>query len=377
MKKLFLALGISALSIVQILAQPVPVASWNFEISNEASYTNEVVASILVLTDSLDQRSINSGTCNSQMYQGANWTTSSSVNLFQYYEFTITPNAGNFLDIATIVFNYHRSTHGPQTGQVRSSLDNFTSVLATFNISISNNFCLSETIDLAGISGAPFSALTTPVTFRIYGYHSLPNQTRILKLDNVVVNGLIYPGATLPVKLTDFSATAVSTGVDLKWTTASEINNDRFVIQRSANGVEFEEIGVIQGNGTTQKNSFYSFTDEKPLKGLGYYRLQQFDYNGEFSHSHVVSVHSQADLNFTFISGSTGGQLNVILESAISDEVLISIYDISGRTIESYKLPVLKGVNTYQLITDKLSAGTYLIRAQAENAIYSGKFIQY
>lgn len=94
----------------------------------------------------------------------------------------------------------------------------------------------------------------------------------------------------LPVELVTFSADIIDQLVQLNWTTASELNNDYFFIQRSANGTEFENIGKVQGAGTKSSTTHYQFVDEIPLPDVAYYRLRQTDFDGKTSFSSVVSV---------------------------------------------------------------------------------------
>lgn len=94
----------------------------------------------------------------------------------------------------------------------------------------------------------------------------------------------------LPVELVSFSADMIDQLVQLNWTTASELNNDYFFIQRSANGTEFENIGKVQGAGTKSSTTHYQFVDENPLPDVAYYRLRQTDFDGKTSFSSVVSV---------------------------------------------------------------------------------------
>lgn len=94
----------------------------------------------------------------------------------------------------------------------------------------------------------------------------------------------------LPVELLGFDVRKDGEGALVTWSTATEQDNDYFVVQRSADGKVWEDLGQVdgQGNSTTQKN--YSFVDENPLGGDSYYRLKQVDVDGTFSLSPVKAV---------------------------------------------------------------------------------------
>ena len=80
--------------------------------------------------------------------------------------------------------------------------------------------------------------------------------------------------------------------VNLDWATASETNNSHFEIERSSDGVNFEYIASINahGDGNSLSKQTYTSVDEKPYKGISYYRLKQVDKTTEFKYTHVVSV---------------------------------------------------------------------------------------
>ena len=101
----------------------------------------------------------------------------------------------------------------------------------------------------------------------------------------------------LPIELTDFYCLYNDNTMVLNWETQSETNCDRFEILRSFNGVDFEQIGMVNGNGTTTNSHKYSFTDRSPSE-LNYYQLKQVDFDGVLSYSDIIS----GDFNETVIS---------------------------------------------------------------------------
>jgi hypothetical protein len=94
----------------------------------------------------------------------------------------------------------------------------------------------------------------------------------------------------LPVELVSFTAEAQRQEVLCEWITASEWNNDHFTVERSADGLMFEAVGMVRSQGDSWDLRAYSFTDKAPLPGLSYYRLRQTDLDGSFVHSNVVVV---------------------------------------------------------------------------------------
>jgi len=103
-----------------------------------------------------------------------------------------------------------------------------------------------------------------------------------------------YVGPPLPVELTSFTATSNGKEVILSWSTATELNNLGFEIQRSTEGNEFFTVGFVNGHGTTTEQQNYSFADKNLNNGKYYYRLKQVDFNGSFEYSDVVEVEWRA-----------------------------------------------------------------------------------
>jgi hypothetical protein len=93
----------------------------------------------------------------------------------------------------------------------------------------------------------------------------------------------------LPVELSSVTADCNGAQVDVHWTTVSQIGNDFFTVERSADGKAFEEIGTVDGAGTSNDVLYYSYTDAQPLYAAAFYRLKQTDFNGQSKYSNVVA----------------------------------------------------------------------------------------
>ena len=126
-------------------------------------------------------------------------------------------------------------------------------------------------------------------------------------IDNVTISS----SAPLPVELTRFEATAKGTGVSLTWATASEKNNDRFEVQRSATGEAFQTVGTVKGQGNSTAPHAYAFFDAKPLAGLSYYRLRQVDLDGTESFSPVRAVPAAGRLDALVFPNPSAGSVTL------------------------------------------------------------------
>ena len=109
--------------------------------------------------------------------------------------------------------------------------------------------------------------------------------------DNFVIFGDVAP---LPVELLDFNGVFENNQVALNWTTTVEINNDYFDVQHSLDGVAFETIGRVDGNGNYTGLLNYSFYHQDPALGINYYRLNQVDFDGAETKHQIVQVYNNS-----------------------------------------------------------------------------------
>lgn len=180
----------------------------------------------------------------------------------------------------------------------------------------------------------------------------------------------------LPVELTSFSAVAVAGSVNLNWTTATEINNSGFEVQKSVDGSSFITVGFVKGNGTTTEPRTYSFSDKQVTNSTQalYYRLKQIDFNGSFSYSGVVEV--VLDIPTEYALGQNypnpfNPTTKIKYSVPHSGLVNIVIYDLTGQEVLTL-LNEVKETGNYevQLNATHLSSGVYFYR------MTSGDFTQ-
>ncbi len=140
--------------------------------------------------------------------------------------------------------------------------------------------------------------------------------------------------STLPVSLLSFDALKHGDIIDLSWSTASEINNDYFIVQRSFDNVYFESISTVDGNGNSNVINYYYSEDLAPKKAVNYYRLKQVDYDGSFEYSNVVAVDFSEESTIKIFPNPTSGIINIINNS----DAQVSIYSIDGQLLELKKI---------------------------------------
>lgn len=162
----------------------------------------------------------------------------------------------------------------------------------------------------------------------------------------------------LPITLLSFNAKVDDNNdVKLTWNTAQEINNDYFTIERSANGLDWEEVLKIPGNGDTKTERSYTELDRNPLWGKSYYRLVQTDFDGTSTHFKVVSV----IVNKTFkdiVVHPVPTKAELSVEYPSSEKVIIRLADELGR---QYAIAPIEGPDGASIPTSSLPPGIYFL----------------
>lgn len=172
--------------------------------------------------------------------------------------------------------------------------------------------------------------------------------------------------SALPVELTTFKAIAdvEKAQVAIKWTTATEINNDYFSIERRGkpNG-PFQEIGRVKGAGNSSKTLSYDFVDEQPLSGIAYYRLRHFDADGSVAYSKTVSVSYKKRVKITIFPTITEGSITI--DSGNERIENVQIFNTSGQ--------LMVNSNQNQVNLSPLPRGMYLVRVQSKGQFFVEK----
>ena len=177
---------------------------------------------------------------------------------------------------------------------------------------------------------------------------------------------------SLPVELISFSGIKKNNQSVLYWTTASEENNQQFIIERSSDGIHFESIGTVLGKGTTSLTQHYTWTDATPLAGINYYRLKQVDVDGLASYAHIIQLVFHSSLNVTIYPNPSHGifQLSIAESAFIQAEV----YNTLGQLISEN----LNQINATDFMIDLSgeSDGVYYLQLMDKQQAFTFKLIK-
>lgn len=185
-------------------------------------------------------------------------------------------------------------------------------------------------------------------------------------------NILIAQSTPLPVELKAFEATAANASALLTWSTASEKSNDHFDVERSFNGVSFEQIGQVQGRGTTSQTTSYSFTDAnvgRQHSGVVYYRLQQVDTDGTASYSPVRTVSFAVGVKagtaavgvYPNPATSQDRTVTLALTTLPAGTYTVTVLDATGRVVRTQ---AMQGGQDQLLNVQQLPTGMYLVQVR-------------
>lgn len=186
---------------------------------------------------------------------------------------------------------------------------------------------------------------------------------------------------TLPVELLDFNANCQTDAVTLSWTTASEINNDHFIVERrSQDGNNWTKIVSVPGAGNSNQVNHYSAEDKQPFEGINYYRLKQIDFNGETTTFAPVQVNCVANQEtataIKLYPNPFHTDLFVIMENLENQKVIINVFDNPGKLVLKETITPADDYTTHRLNLEDMTAGMYYVRITTDNSTIHKQIIK-
>jgi hypothetical protein len=209
-----------------------------------------------------------------------------------------------------------------------------------------------------GTTGLTLTLLPDHATLEPRSYAS------INYFDNIRFTGIV------PVELTSFNGAFVGNDVQLKWATATELNNRGFEIQRSIDGSAFATVAFVEGFGTTTEQRQYTYTDRNVTAGVNHaYRLKQIDFNGAYEFSQVVNVGSAVPVEFALeqnYPNPFNPTTNIIYSVPVKSNVTLDVYNLIGQKVVTlFEGEVEAGKHASQFNASSMSSGMYLFKLTA------------
>lgn len=236
-----------------------------------------------------------------------------------------------------------------------------------------------------GVSGPfspfPFAHLTG------YGYCGIASTTKAtdisLSNQNSFSSFRIHgtsnnSNTTLPIELLSIDAKPINNEyIQVKWVTASEINNAGFEVQRSLDGMTFDKLDFVAGAGNAITENIYTYDDRNVFGGITYlYRLKQIDFDNKFKYSPIVKAKLIPNSNFTISELYPNPSSGVSFVDIYSSEAInlnTELFNAIGQKmhIQNYDLKV--GNNKLAIEIENYSSGNYLLTLKTDKNVYTKK----
>ncbi len=181
---------------------------------------------------------------------------------------------------------------------------------------------------------------------------------------NYILITLASTDKPLPVELTSFSATCADDKVIITWTTASEINNQYFTLEKSINAFTYQLLTTVDGNGNSNTTETYQFID-KPSDGTVYYRLRQTDFDGNEQMYQPISVNctssQSSEEDFIILNNPASSEAFLWVKGKEKTNYRLCVFDATGRQLLNKNIELQVSPYTLPLETQTLSNGVYLV----------------
>lgn len=176
----------------------------------------------------------------------------------------------------------------------------------------------------------------------------------------------LKPTGVLPVSLAFFKAKLQNNQeVKLTWQTKNELNASHFMVERSVDGLVFENLGRTNCKGTGTGNTDYDYYDRNPLPNTSYYRLKQFDKDGKAANSNIETIKTTTLFATSLYPNPSNKEVFIKIENTA--DVTVRVFNMAGQDI-SVKLDVLSKNEIKIIPTQALTAGVYLVNISSKTS---------
>lgn len=182
-----------------------------------------------------------------------------------------------------------------------------------------------------------------------------------------------YASTPLPVELIGFEGKTIGETNHLTWRTATEMNNDRFEVERSADGERFDRIGEVAGAGNSQHVTRYAATDHQPLNGLNYYRLMQVDMDGSFTYSPMIVLDNKHGTDDDCLIRTLDADGLFVLHCTVPDNAMLELFSPVGQPLQ---LRRFDGGGTQEVDLRAFASGVYFVRISDGDVVKSYKLLR-
>jgi hypothetical protein len=189
----------------------------------------------------------------------------------------------------------------------------------------------------------------------------------------------------LPVTLISFTGKLVRVEDNLRenqkiakiaWTSVNETNNDFYTVEKSTDGIDFQEFARIKGAGTINELRNYEVDDYTPFEGITYYRLKQTDFDGTYTYTKVIAVETYTNLSiYPNPLHAKEKQLAIHIHDKLYTDLVVSVLELSGKVVTQFIFNRQQG-NVYSLaLPTHIAQGIYLVHIKTNNQLIIKKLL--
>ncbi len=180
--------------------------------------------------------------------------------------------------------------------------------------------------------------------------------------------GAIPVCGPLPVTLLSFTGKANNDIVNLYWNTAAEYQVKKIIIERSKDGISYQQLTEVLPKGSSTVGAAYSTADIYPFSGISFYRLKIIDTDGRFEYSKIISIQMPVkEFGITqLFPNPVSDMLHVQIQSAKLQSIQVLVFDITGKQMLSKSIDLKVGMNEINTSFANLGAGMYILKVENE-----------
>lgn len=200
------------------------------------------------------------------------------------------------------------------------------------------------------------------------------------KNETQITFGGIKPNIPLPVELVDFNVICDNANALLTWTTASEFNNDYFIIEKSKDATNWIEIAKIQGAGTSNTERSYSYLDNNLFTGENYYRLKQVDFDGTVTTFKTLSIncdkYQYGVARVLVFPNPFQNDIKIFTENIMDEEITFEIFDELGKLVHTKTVHRSNNPEYFDLNLERVKPGMYFLRTKSNSHLFNIEIIK-
>jgi hypothetical protein len=213
-------------------------------------------------------------------------------------------------------------------------------------------------------NGSSWTAVPQVSTSSITAAYPNGNSVQMIGRGNAFFT--VTHSSTLPVALMQFSGRFEEPVVKLNWTTASEVNSKQFIIQHSADGINWREAGIVAAAGNSSLSTQYNFIHNDPAQGVNFYRLIQQDIDGRSAQSRVINVTTTGVQKIEWYPNPAADKVTIRTATALPGQIIL--FNSSGQAVKRVH------ISSYETVIDVslLPAGSYyadIIQGQSRERV--------